>query len=164
MICTRSWKGYSNHSMAGTEEVYSPAFFCFFLAGSSSSPFEAFVMAFGFGFGLGFGAGFSDPESISIASSPSPPFLGFGLALAFFGLSSLPSLSPSAFFFFFFAGDFSPPSLAVPFAFAFAFFFGFIISRSPDASDAVAPPSDSELVSVGEPASEEDASKSSSRH
>ena len=36
------------------------------------------------------------------------------------------------------------------------------MSRSPEASEAVAPPSESELVSVGEPSSEEDAWKSSS--
>src|SRR5882762_8276985 len=105
-------------------------------------------MAFGFGFGFGFDAGFSDPESTSIAPSTSPPFLGFGLALAFPGTSPSPS-----FFFFFFAGDFAPPSLAVAFTF---FLVLFTISRSPDASDAVAPPSEPSLVSVGEPASEED--------
>ena len=67
-------------------ECQSPVFFCFFLAGSSASPFAALVTGFGFGFGLG--AGFSGSESTSIGSSASPPFdfdTGFA-ALGFLGL------------------------------------------------------------------------------
>ena len=140
----------------------SPVFFCFFFTGSSASPFEPLLT--GFGFGFGFGAGFSGSESTSIGSAASPPFgfeTGF-VALAFFGFSLSPSSpsSPLPAFFFFVEGPLSP-CLADD---AFAFFFGFFvtISRSPDASDAVAPPSESELDSDGEPSSEEDAWKSSS--
>lgn len=150
-------------------DTQSPAFFCFFLTGSSSS-FEAFATGFGFGLGLGLGAG---SESTSIVSSASPPFFGFltdccCFALTFFGFfsssSSPSSLSPPppplAFFFFLAGEDF----LSSSFDFAFAFFFGrfFIRSRSPDASEAVAPPSESELDSLGEPSSEDEAWKSSS--
>ena len=144
----------------------SPVFFSFFFAGSSASPFPPLLT--GFGFGLGFGAAFSGSESTSIGSSVLPPFdfdAGFA-GLAFFGFSLAASSSSSllAFSFFFFVAGALSPCLADD-AFDFDFFFGpfVIISRSPDASDAVAPPSESDaLDSVGEPSSEEDTWKSSS--
>ena len=165
--------GYTKQSERWDKELLheyqSPDFFCFFLTGSSTSPFVALLTGVGFGFGF-LGAGFSDSESTSIGSSASPLFdfdTGFA-TLAFLGFFFSPSSSSTstsllddAAFFFFVGGA----SLS-PFAFAFAaFFFGpfLSISRSPDASDAVAPPSESELESsVGEPESEEDAWKSSS--
>ena len=131
------------------------------------------MTAFGLGFGFGFGAGFSGSESTSIASSESPPFFAFFVtdvdcfALAFFAFFSPSPSSPSSSppplaFFFFFVGEAFPLS-SPSFAFALTFFFGpfFTMSRSPDASDAVAPPSSSELDD-GDPSSEEDAWKSSS--
>lgn len=119
--------------------------FSFFLTGPSSSP----CLTFGLGLGLGFGLS----SSTSIASPPSSFFgldLAFGLAGFFFGSSSasLPSAGALDFFLV---------------SFFFPAFAALASSRSPLASDAVTPPPDSESLSLGDPASLDDARKSSSK-
>jgi len=132
-------------------------------AGSSSSPFGAFVTGFGFGFGFGWHGllVFRVAALLWFLWHGRRLFrLGFLRLLLAVAVSSSPSSSPAAAaaFFFFFVGEAFPLSSS-SFAFALTFFLGpfFTMSRSPDASDAVAPPSSSELDSVGEPSSGDDA-------
>jgi hypothetical protein len=117
----------------------------------------------GFGFGLGFALGGSSSTSIASPSLSFFFFLVFGFVFgeAFAGLSpssASPSLALAFFFFGFFGGS---PSFALPLLFAFDLA-AFVSSRSPLASEAVALPSTDESLSLGEPASEADAWKSSS--
>ena len=81
------------------------------------------------------------------------------LTLAFRALF-FAGLSASAFFALFAGAFFLGAALALPLPLPFP---AFMKSRSPDASEAVCPPESDESESVGEPESESEAWKSSSR-
>lgn len=86
--------------------------------------------------------------------------MGFDAAFFFPPSSSSPSLSSAAFAAAFFLAGFFVPSAALPLPLDF-FWTSSAIARSPLASEAVAAPESSESLSLGEPESESDASKSS---